>query len=41
VTSGQLALWYGFTDVDGSRPNVWKYSEDVEAGLDADPEKYR
>ena len=41
VTSGQLALTYGFTDVDGSRPNVWKYNEDLEAGLQADPEDYR
>jgi NAD(P)-dependent dehydrogenase (short-subunit alcohol dehydrogenase family) len=41
VTSGQLALTYGFTDVDGSRPNVWKYNEDVEAGLQADPNDYR
>ena len=41
VTSGQLAATYGFTDIDGSRPDVWKYMEDVEAGLDADPERYR
>ena len=41
VTSGQLALTYGFTDVDGSRPNVWKYNEDLEAGHPADPEDYR
>ena len=41
LTSGQLALTYGFTDVDGSQPNVWKYNEDVEAGLNADPERYR
>jgi NAD(P)-dependent dehydrogenase (short-subunit alcohol dehydrogenase family) len=41
LTSGQLALTYGFTDVDGSQPNVWKYNEDIEAGLNADPENYR
>ena len=29
------------TDIDGSRPDVWKYTEDVEAGVAADPEKYR
>ena len=41
LTSGQLALTYGFTDVDGTQPNVWKYSEDVEAGISARPEDYR
>lgn len=41
VTSGQLAAIYGFTDLDGSQPDVWKYTEDVEAGVDADPENYR
>ena len=29
VTSGQLAREYGFTDVDGSRPDVWRYMEEV------------
>ena len=41
VTSGQLAATYGFTDVDGSRPHVWQYNDDVEAGLNPDPENYR
>lgn len=41
LTSGQLALTYGFTDADGSQPNVWEYNEDIEAGLNADPENYR
>ena len=41
VTSGQLAGIYGFTDMDGSQPDVWKYNEDVEAGVNADPENYR
>ena len=40
-TSGQLAATYGFTNVDGSRPNVWQYNDDVEAGLSPDPENYR
>jgi NAD(P)-dependent dehydrogenase (short-subunit alcohol dehydrogenase family) len=41
LTSGQLAVTYGFTDIDGSQPNVWKYNEDVEAGLTANPQDYR
>ncbi len=41
LTSGQLASTYGFTDVDGSQPDIWKYTEDVEAGLAADPDRYR
>jgi NAD(P)-dependent dehydrogenase (short-subunit alcohol dehydrogenase family) len=41
VTSGELALTYGFTDVDDSQPNVWKYNDDIEAGLQADPDDYR
>ena len=39
--SGQLALEYGFTDIDGSRPDVWRYMEDDDARLAPDPEKYR
>jgi NAD(P)-dependent dehydrogenase (short-subunit alcohol dehydrogenase family) len=42
ISSGQLALEYGFTDVDGSRPDIWRYFEEVrERGRDADPEGYR
>ena len=42
VTSAQLAAEYGFTDVDGSRPDVWRYSEAVERGNpDASPADYR
>ena len=41
VTSGDLAASYGFTDVDGSQPNVWKYMADVEACVSANPERYR
>jgi NAD(P)-dependent dehydrogenase (short-subunit alcohol dehydrogenase family) len=42
VTSGQLALEYGFTDVDGSQPDVWRFMEEIrEPGLDASPDDYR
>jgi hypothetical protein len=42
VTSGQLAAEYGFTDVDGSRPDVWRYMQAVEDGReDVDPSDYR
>jgi NAD(P)-dependent dehydrogenase (short-subunit alcohol dehydrogenase family) len=41
VTSGQLASEYGFTDLDGSRPDVWRYSQDVEDGKDVNPSDYR
>jgi NAD(P)-dependent dehydrogenase (short-subunit alcohol dehydrogenase family) len=42
VTSGQLAQVYGFTDLDGSRPDVWRYMEEVrEGGSAADPSAYR
>lgn len=41
VDSGTLAREYGFTDVDGSRPDVWRYMEITEAGGEADPEEYR
>lgn len=42
VNSGQLATIYGFTDVDGSQPDVWRFIEDVrEAGLDAEYDDFR
>jgi hypothetical protein len=41
VTSGQLSAGYGFTDIDGSRPDIWRYNEDVERGLSADLNLYR
>ena len=42
VTSGQLAAEYGFTDIDGSRPDVWRYNQAIEAGdHDANPSDYR
>ena len=42
VDSGRLALEYGFTDSDGSQPDVWRYMEDTAEGdLGPDPEDYR
>ena len=29
LSSGQLALLYGFTDVDGTRPDCWRYMVEV------------
>jgi NAD(P)-dependent dehydrogenase (short-subunit alcohol dehydrogenase family) len=42
VTSGEVAEAYGLTDVDGSRPQVWRYITEVrEAGGDTGWETYR
>src|ERR1700752_2350051 len=42
VTSGQPAHEYGFTDLDGSQPDIWRFIEEIrEPGLDADPADYR
>ena len=42
LSSGQLALAYGFTDVDGSRPDCWRYLVEVqETGGPADATGYR
>ena len=42
VSSGGLAREYGFTDVDGSRPDAWRYLVEVQdAGRPADPVGYR
>ncbi|WP_207756833.1 SDR family oxidoreductase [Nonomuraea cypriaca] len=42
VESGELAEAYDLTDVDGSRPQVWRYiTEVLEPGKDADPAEYR
>ncbi|MGI5271386.1 SDR family oxidoreductase [Nonomuraea sp. CA-218870] len=41
VDSGTLAKEYGFTDVDGSRPDVWRYLADTEGGNQANPDDYR
>jgi NAD(P)-dependent dehydrogenase (short-subunit alcohol dehydrogenase family) len=41
-SSGGLALEYGFTDVDGSRPDCWRYMVEVQdAGLPPDATGYR
>jgi NAD(P)-dependent dehydrogenase (short-subunit alcohol dehydrogenase family) len=41
-SSGGLAREYGFTDVDGSQPDCWRYLAEVQdAGLPADPAGYR
>jgi NAD(P)-dependent dehydrogenase (short-subunit alcohol dehydrogenase family) len=41
VNSGQLAHEYGFTDIDGSQPDVWRCIEDRVRGLEIDPDDYR
>jgi NAD(P)-dependent dehydrogenase (short-subunit alcohol dehydrogenase family) len=42
VSSGQLAREYGFTDLDGSAPDAWRYMVEVQdAGKDPEPENYR
>jgi NAD(P)-dependent dehydrogenase (short-subunit alcohol dehydrogenase family) len=42
LSSGQLAAVYGFTDVDGSRPDAWRYLVEVQdRGLPADVTGYR
>jgi NAD(P)-dependent dehydrogenase (short-subunit alcohol dehydrogenase family) len=42
VNSGQLASEYGFTDLDGSQPDIWRYIEEVrEPGLEASYDDYR
>ncbi|WP_169948473.1 SDR family oxidoreductase [Microbispora sp. H11081] len=42
LSSGQLAQVYGFTDVDGSRPDCWRYLVEVQdRGLPADVTGYR
>jgi NAD(P)-dependent dehydrogenase (short-subunit alcohol dehydrogenase family) len=41
-SSGALAREYGFTDVDGSQPDCWRYMVEVQdAGRPADPTGYR
>ena len=41
-SSGGLAREYGFTDIDGSQPDCWRYMVEVQdAGLPADPVGYR
>ena len=42
LSSGGLAAVYGFTDVDGTRPDAWRYIVEVrEAGKPADDTGYR
>ncbi len=42
VSSGQLAREYGFKDIDGSQPDIWRFMEEIrEPGLDANPNDYR
>jgi NAD(P)-dependent dehydrogenase (short-subunit alcohol dehydrogenase family) len=41
-SSGELAREYGFTDIDGSQPDCWRYLVEVQdAGRPADPTGYR
>ncbi|MYS86202.1 SDR family NAD(P)-dependent oxidoreductase [Streptomyces sp. SID5474] len=42
LSSGRLAHEYGFTDLDGSRPDAWRYIVEVQdAGKPADTTGYR
>jgi hypothetical protein len=42
LSSGELAKVYGFTDVDGSRPDGWRYVREVQdTGKPADAAGYR
>ncbi|MEU3417911.1 SDR family oxidoreductase [Streptomyces murinus] len=42
LSSGGLAREYGFTDLDGSRPDAWRYLKEVQdAGRPADTTGYR
>jgi NAD(P)-dependent dehydrogenase (short-subunit alcohol dehydrogenase family) len=42
TSSGRLAAEYGFTDLDGSQPDVWRFIEEIrEPGLQANPDDYR
>jgi NAD(P)-dependent dehydrogenase (short-subunit alcohol dehydrogenase family) len=42
LSSGQLAREYGFTDLDGSQPDAWRYLVEVQdAGKPADVTGYR
>jgi NAD(P)-dependent dehydrogenase (short-subunit alcohol dehydrogenase family) len=42
LSSGELAKVYGFTDLDGSQPDCWRYVREVQdAGKPADATGYR
>ncbi|MEO1063567.1 MAG: SDR family oxidoreductase [Actinomycetota bacterium] len=41
VTIGELAAHYGFSDLDGTRPDAWRYIADTATDPDVDPQHYR
>jgi NAD(P)-dependent dehydrogenase (short-subunit alcohol dehydrogenase family) len=41
LDSGRLAREYGFTDIDGTQPDVWTYIKDTERGEARDLADYR
>jgi hypothetical protein len=42
LSSGQLSKVYGFTDLDGSQPDAWRYIIEIQdAGKPADVTGYR
>ena len=41
VSAGRLAQVYGFTDLDGSRPDIWRYIADGGRGRAVDRKDYR
>ena len=41
VSSGELAQVYGFTDIDGSQPDIWRYLSDTREGRKAELSTYR
>jgi NAD(P)-dependent dehydrogenase (short-subunit alcohol dehydrogenase family) len=42
ISSAQLASEYSFTDVDGSRPDIWRFIKEIrELGLEGNPYDYR
>jgi NAD(P)-dependent dehydrogenase (short-subunit alcohol dehydrogenase family) len=41
LTSGELARSYGFSDLDGSQPDIWRYHEDEDAGRAGEFSAYR
>jgi hypothetical protein len=42
LDSGSLAQAYGFTDLDGSRPDIWRFIAEVrDGGQEGNPADYR
>jgi hypothetical protein len=42
LSAGELARHYGFTDVDGSKPDIWRFIAEVREGsTQADLSNYR